>query len=149
MTTDKFYDEFKICPVCLNRFYRPRACSPAGWAGRVNCSSACRGKYLTALAAGQHLTVPDPEPSRREPDPTWRDRAACLGLDPDVFFPLSNDWKGRADIGKVLEAKAICARCPSRQACLDDAIESKDAWSIRGGLTPQERSHLPERAVAS
>jgi hypothetical protein len=145
MTPDKFYDDFKICPVCLNRFYRPRSCSPAGWAGRVNCSSACRGKYLTALAAGQHLTAPDPEPSRREPDPTWRERAACRGLDADTaesFFPLGNDWKARPNQAKVDAAKAICARCPVVAQCLTEAVEQGDAWAVRGGTTPDERRGL-------
>jgi hypothetical protein len=122
MTPDKFYDEFKICPVCLNRFYRPRACSPAGWAGRVNCSSACRGKYLTALAAGQHLTAPDPEPARREQDPTWRERAACRGLDADTaesFFPLGNDWKAPPQPGQGRRGQGHLRPLPGRRPVPD------------------------------
>lgn len=145
MTPDKFYDEFKLCPVCEDPFYRPRTCSPAAWEGRVTCSDRCRRKYLSALAGGHVMTVPDRTPIRREPDPTWRDTAACRGLDPDtaeIFFPLGNDWKARPNMEKVAAAKEICARCPSQVACLEDAVESRDAWSIRGGLTPQERRDL-------
>lgn len=148
MTPQGFHNEFKICPVCLQRFYRPRSCSPANWAGRINCSDPCRHKYMTALAAGHVMVAPDQDPVRREADPTWRDRAACRFEDPEIFFPLSNDWKGRPDAVEVEQAKTVCAGCPSRTACLDDALASRDAWSIRGGLTPQERSHLPVRAAS-
>lgn len=148
MTPAKFYDDFKICPVCLDPFYRPRSCSPAAWDGRVTCGHECRRKYLAALAAGHVMTVPDQTPIRHETNPGWRDRAACIGIEPELFFPLSNDWKGKPDTVKVEQAKTVCGRCPVQQACLEDAVESKDAWSIRGGLTPQERRPLVRARVA-
>ena len=41
---------------------------------------------------------------------TWRNRAACRGIDPDLFFPVTDE---EAD-----PAKAICDVCPVREACL-------------------------------
>ena len=37
--------------------------------------------------------------------PTWRQRAACRGVDPDIFYPVSDE--------EAEDAKAICAQCPS------------------------------------
>ncbi len=38
---------------------------------------------------------------------TWRKHAACQGIDPEVFYPISDEEAG--------EAKAICAVCPVRE----------------------------------
>jgi WhiB family redox-sensing transcriptional regulator len=37
------------------------------------------------------------------------------------------------------QAKSICADCPVRVECLDDAIKWGDMASVRGGLNDQER----------
>jgi WhiB family redox-sensing transcriptional regulator len=42
---------------------------------------------------------------------SWRNRAACKGVDPDIFYPVSDE--------EAEEAKAICALCPVREACLE------------------------------
>jgi len=39
---------------------------------------------------------------------TWRDRAARLGVDPELFFPIGNT--GPAPL-QIEEAKAVCCRC--------------------------------------
>lgn len=72
---------------------------------------------------------------------TWRDRAACSGVDTELFFPLANHRVATSDQRSAQErnAKAWCYRCPVRQDCLDDAIRVKDTWAIRGGLTARER----------
>ena len=36
--------------------------------------------------------------------PVWRQRAACRGVDPDIFYPVSDE--------EAEDAKAICALCP-------------------------------------
>ena len=40
----------------------------------------------------------------------WRDRAACLDVDPELFFPIGNTGPALAQIE---EAKAVCRTCPS------------------------------------
>ena len=39
----------------------------------------------------------------------WRDRAACLDVDPELFFPIGNTGPALAQID---EAKAVCRTCP-------------------------------------
>ena len=62
----------------------------------------------------------------------WRDRAACRGTD-------TEDW-----FDENLEARClrICASCPVRQECLDDAMRTEhgqEAWGVRGGRTAATR----------
>ena len=69
----------------------------------------------------------------------WRRRAVCAapGVDPETVFPV----KG----GSAKPAKRICARCPVRVACLEDALDTptlQDEHGIRGGTTPAERRVL-------
>lgn len=64
----------------------------------------------------------------------WRARAACSTADPDLFFPDSDTPKEQIE-----QAKQICASCPVRQACLEDAIRSGESEAICGGLTGRER----------
>lgn len=70
----------------------------------------------------------------------WRDKAACLGLPNEIFFPTS------MSIHKWDEGKSICAECPVTKECLELALsrdELEDRWGIFGGLSPAER--LEER----
>lgn len=67
--------------------------------------------------------------------PTWRDDAACLGMDPDLFFPPPG-WYGAE------EAKAICQGCPVRAECLDYAVTTVQKYGIWGGTNEQERQQI-------
>ena len=60
-------------------------------------------------------------------NPTWRQRSACRGLDPDVFVPSSDE--------EAEEAKAVCATCPVRQLCLEHALAHREYDGIWGGFT--------------
>lgn len=62
----------------------------------------------------------------------WRSEAACEGADTSVFFSLSRA-KGADD-----EAKAYCAGCPVRPACLEYAIRTGSV-GVWGGMTDEER----------
>jgi WhiB family transcriptional regulator, redox-sensing transcriptional regulator len=64
----------------------------------------------------------------------WRYRAACRGVDLEVFFP------GRGESAEP--ARQICARCPVRQPCLDYAISHGIVDGIWGGLTERDRRAL-------
>ena len=61
----------------------------------------------------------------------WRQYARCLGADPDVFYPASEEG--------AEEAKAICAVCPVREPCLEYAITAREKQGVWGGLTERER----------
>lgn len=67
----------------------------------------------------------------------WRQRAACSGLDTDIFFPASEQDAGAA--------KAVCAGCPVRDACLEWALASRQEDGVWGGLTDNERRRLRRR----
>ena len=66
----------------------------------------------------------------------WRSAAACRFTDPDLFFPLSASGKSEE---QVRQAKAICAACPVRLACLAFALRTHQTHGIWGGLTEEER----------
>jgi WhiB family redox-sensing transcriptional regulator len=50
----------------------------------------------------------------------WIGRAACRGLDPDLFFPKKGE--------SAEPAKATCATCPG------DVVEACFAYSVRFGI---------------
>ena len=64
----------------------------------------------------------------------WAHFASWRSLDPDLFFPeTANDEDA---------AKAVCASCPVREACLDHALTASEPYGIWGGLTLRERRML-------
>jgi WhiB family redox-sensing transcriptional regulator len=65
----------------------------------------------------------------------WRQQAACRGVDPDIFYPVSDD-------DEALEAKAICSQCPVRELCLEHALTYREKHGVWGGLTERERRRL-------
>jgi WhiB family redox-sensing transcriptional regulator len=64
----------------------------------------------------------------------WRQRAACRGVDPDIFYPVSDE---EAD-----EAKAICRGCTVREACLEWALTQRERDGVWGGATERERRRI-------
>ena len=70
---------------------------------------------------------------------TWRVRAACSTVDPDLFFPVG--VTGPA-VGQIAAAKAVCAGCGVRDECLDFAITTNQEYGIWGGTSEEERRLL-------
>ncbi|QUH03598.1 WhiB family transcriptional regulator [Saccharopolyspora erythraea] len=73
----------------------------------------------------------------------WRDQAACLDEDPELFFPVSEVGPGAR---QASAAKAVCARCPVRSECLDYALENGLDHGVFGGMTDRERRALSRRS---
>jgi WhiB family redox-sensing transcriptional regulator len=73
---------------------------------------------------------------------TWRDHAACLDENPELFFPIGN-----ADpaFHQIEQAKVVCRRCEVQQACLRWAIDSRQDAGVWGGLSEDERHALKRR----
>jgi WhiB family redox-sensing transcriptional regulator len=80
----------------------------------------------------------------------WEAEAACrsgqevdpaLFFEPDEFHPEA--WKAQTQAA----AKAVCARCPVREDCLDHALETGEQFGIWGGLTADERREIRHRPV--
>lgn len=59
---------------------------------------------------------------------------ACRGLDASIFYP---DTDEEADV-----AKAVCAECGVRAACLDYALARREKVGVWGGATERERRRL-------
>jgi WhiB family transcriptional regulator, redox-sensing transcriptional regulator len=71
---------------------------------------------------------------------TWRDAAACRGMDRELFYPTGT--YGRAAIEQEAAAKAVCAECPVAAPCLAEALAHRDGWGVFGGTTAEERAQL-------
>lgn len=101
--------------------------------------------------------VVDAASTRRQ----WWEKAACRDVDPEIFTPPGSGRHAYA------EAREICAACPVRLQCLNEALALGTdttyvtAWDIPGetgspiaggyamfqaGLTPAELSTLKRRA---
>ena len=50
----------------------------------------------------------------------WRSQAACLTVDPELFFPVGNTGPA---IAQIARAKEVCARCDVVETCLKGATE--------------------------
>ena len=66
--------------------------------------------------------------------PIWRQRAACRGVDPDIFYPVSDE--------DAEDAKAICRSCAAQEACLDWALRTREKDGVWGGATERERRRI-------
>ena len=64
----------------------------------------------------------------------WRELGACRGLEPGIFYPDDSD--------EALEAKAVCAECGVRVACLEYALQSREKSGVWGGATERERRRM-------
>ena len=78
-------------------------------------------------------------PDDPSPPDVWQERSACYGIDPDVFFPISEEEAG--------PALAFCSACTIRDECLSWALKNGERYGVWGGLTEQQRRRI-SRQVA-
>jgi WhiB family redox-sensing transcriptional regulator len=64
----------------------------------------------------------------------WQERANCLGVDPDLFFPERG--------ASTREAKGVCRGCEVRVECLEYALAQGEKFGIWGGLSERERRRV-------
>jgi WhiB family redox-sensing transcriptional regulator len=64
----------------------------------------------------------------------WRQHAACQGLDPEIFYPASDEESG--------PAKAVCRQCAVVTTCLEHALGSRERDGVWGGATEKERRRM-------
>ena len=67
-------------------------------------------------------------------DRSWQDRANCLGVDPDLFFPERG--------ASTKEAKEVCRGCVVREDCLEYALRIREPHGVWGGMNEIERRVL-------
>ena len=65
---------------------------------------------------------------------TWLPRAACRGIDPDVFHPSRGEDER--------PAKTICAKCPVVAECLEYALDSGEKFGVWGGYSERQRRQM-------
>lgn len=70
---------------------------------------------------------------------TWRSRSACLGEDPELFFPVGTTGPA---LEQTQRAKAVCRSCPVIDECLEWALQTHQDAGIWGGLDEDERRAL-------
>ena len=111
----------------------------------LGMGSATRGKHdephtdrseggaVRTLDRFVHIDLGELPPNPSPPD-MWQERAACFGIDPDVFFPTSEEEAG--------PALSHCNRCGIRELCLAWAVKNGERYGVWGGLTEQQRRRL-------
>jgi WhiB family redox-sensing transcriptional regulator len=67
----------------------------------------------------------------------WERQAACRGLDPTIFYPVSEE--------EAAEAKAVCTMCPVQELCLEYALGERERDGVWGGATEKERRRIIRR----
>lgn len=65
---------------------------------------------------------------------SWRTKGACLGLDPQIFYPETDD--------EAQPAKDVCAECAVQTACLEYALTRREKDGIWGGCTERDRRRI-------
>ena len=64
----------------------------------------------------------------------WRQHAACRGIDPEIFYPPTEE---EAEV-----AKSVCAQCSVQPSCLEHALGSRERDGVWGGATEKERRRI-------
>lgn len=75
----------------------------------------------------------------------WRDLAACVGHDPNIFFPAGETGPAAE---QIQYAKRVCGGCDVQDECLAYAIETNQVGGVWGGLTEDERRPVRRRWLA-
>lgn len=60
----------------------------------------------------------------------WRDKAACLGADPEIFYISGGRGTPHPHAAK---ANTYCRTCPVADACLQNAADNRDVDVYRAG----------------
>lgn len=88
--------------------------------------------------------------SRRRPVPRrswgWQDDAACEGESLVLFFGPDGERQPERAI-RERKAKAVCAQCPVRAACLAYALAYPEKTGTWGGLNEDERASERRRRM--
>ena len=70
----------------------------------------------------------------------WQATGLCRGVEPEVFFPVSDEDAWRA--------KEICGACTVRDDCLAYALSHRERYGVWGGTTEKERIEMHRRGTA-
>jgi WhiB family redox-sensing transcriptional regulator len=116
---------------------------------RLISSSQCRERvprFISnpILSGRSGLSAVNRRIAPKEYHMDWRDKAACLTADPELFFPVGNTGPA---VDQIDKAKAVCARCSVTEMCLQYALDTSQDSGVWGGLSEDERRALKRRAA--
>ena len=74
--------------------------------------------------------VPPPQ------NPDWREQAACIGVDPGIFYTSE-----KSEAGGI----RVCAHCPVRADCLSHAMLTPENFGTWGMVGESRRERLRRR----
>jgi WhiB family redox-sensing transcriptional regulator len=77
----------------------------------------------------------------------WQFEGACRGEDSSLFFAPNYFERREEKARREAKAKAICARCPVREPCLEFALRIREPHGVWGGLNEVERRQLLRQRV--
>lgn len=82
--------------------------------------------------------------SRPDPDRHWRDRAACRGSDPALWFEADGERAAARSV-RVEMALAYCHHCPVVLECASSQLAHGDEFGVWGAVDVAEvRSALAD-----
>lgn len=73
-------------------------------------------------------------------DHHWTTYSACNEVDPELMFPHERDR------GWIAEAKAVCAKCPVIEQCIEQRAKTGDQYGVWGGMTAEEHRQAEKAA---
>jgi WhiB family redox-sensing transcriptional regulator len=89
---------------------------------------------MEQLMRAESVTMRPPATNDGPEERRWQERANCLGVDPDLFFPERG--------ASTKEAKGVCRGCEVRVDCLEYALSNGEKFGIWGGLSERERRRV-------
>lgn len=72
----------------------------------------------------------------------WRKRAACVGKDPEIWFPDPSDREG------IRKAVDVCAGCPVRAECANLAVANGEEVGVWAGVWATRLTNPKGRGAA-
>ena len=106
-----------------------------------DCTEA-NAAYKYELRHGRPRRTPPTPPERRLASQTWRDDAACKGMDPAVFYPVAETRSAQESLWAKERAVQVCQACQVTDACLAYALDHDEEHGVWGGSTPDDRDAL-------
>lgn len=70
---------------------------------------------------------------------SWRGRASCRNVDPELFFPIGTTGPA---ISQIEAAKEVCRTCPVQAPCLEFALATNQDSGVWGAASEEERRLL-------
>lgn len=91
-------------------------------------------RYIRAAGVRDQRSTPSGD------DHSWAHKAACSGMPLDLFFGPPYEREPAKSLREA-DALQVCAACPVRIDCLEDALipDPKQQHGIAGGMTAEER----------